>query len=209
MYIHTDIHTRNIIDGTHENLPDNLSSIIFFHVLSLPMQWPNKELISKSPSTPSKLFSAIQSYSSRISVGLLSYDSRSTLIRLDQLKNGRVCREDSLHNPTRGLWKVENPEKQNDVYYNKTEPHIAQQWTTRPKICNPIVLESICYCTTANWLINKSNTTRWQKKIGREALHRSSSMVYVQNWTRFTESYNISILFCLLFLPVQTFSAIQ
>ena len=35
---------------------------------------------------PAKFFSAIQSYFSRISVGLLSYDSRSTLIRLDQRK---------------------------------------------------------------------------------------------------------------------------
>ena len=42
---------------------------------------------------PSKFFSALQSYCSRISVGLPSYDSRSTLIRLDGSKIfGRVSR---------------------------------------------------------------------------------------------------------------------
>ena len=36
---------------------------------------------------PSKFFSVLQSYCSRSSVGLFSYDSRSTLIRLDWRKN--------------------------------------------------------------------------------------------------------------------------
>ena len=40
---------------------------------------------------PSKFFSALRSYCSRLSVGMLSYDSRSTLIRLDHRKKiGRV-----------------------------------------------------------------------------------------------------------------------
>ena len=36
---------------------------------------------------PSKFFSTVQSYCPRLSVVLLSYDSRSTLIRLDRRKN--------------------------------------------------------------------------------------------------------------------------
>ena len=39
---------------------------------------------------PSKLFSALHTYCSRISVVLLSYNSRSTLIRLDCKKIGRA-----------------------------------------------------------------------------------------------------------------------
>ena len=35
-------------------------------------------------SYPSKFFSALQSYCPRISVALLSYDSRSTILRLDR-----------------------------------------------------------------------------------------------------------------------------
>ena len=38
-------------------------------------------------SYPSKFFSALQSYCSRLSIVLLSYDSRSTLIRRDRKKN--------------------------------------------------------------------------------------------------------------------------
>ena len=43
---------------------------------------------------PSKIFSAIQSFCSRLSIGLLSYDSRSTPIRLDHRKKfGRVMNQ--------------------------------------------------------------------------------------------------------------------
>ena len=31
--------------------------------------------------------------------------------------------------------------------------------------CDPVVIESICYRTTAKQLRNESNTTGWQKKV--------------------------------------------
>ena len=46
---------------------------------------------------PSKFFSALQSYCSCLSVGLLSYDSRSTLIRPDRRKKfGRAARQSDI-----------------------------------------------------------------------------------------------------------------
>ena len=49
----------------------------------------------RSPLCPSKFFSATQLFCSRLSIGSLSYDSRSTLIRLDRRKNWVEC--DCVH----------------------------------------------------------------------------------------------------------------
>ena len=47
---------------------------------------PNKKRSGFGPEYPSKFLSSLQSYCPRLSVGLLSYDSSSTLIRLDRWK---------------------------------------------------------------------------------------------------------------------------
>ena len=58
--------------------------------------------------------------------------------------------------------------------------------------CDPVVLESICYCTRAKQLINESNTTRWlEKKFGQDILFevKKASVGDISCATSFNRSY--------------------
>ena len=115
---------------------------------------------------PSKFFSALQSFCCRLSVVLLSCDSRSTLIRRDRTKKiGRA-------GPGRHF-----------IPWMESVGLLPGQFF----FIHPVVFESIYYRTTAKQLKYKSKTTGWLTKIGRVLLSRpivflppSSSRSYCQ-----------------------------
>ena len=117
----------------------------------------------QTPINLPKCFWAIQSFFLRISVGLLSYNSRSTLIRLDASKklNGKTCDLRFKIQFSSQLFCCcffDPPLFLPRICFLKT------QYTTRPYFfCISVVLELIWYHKRATREI-KSNTTGWPKK---------------------------------------------
>ena len=122
---------------------------------------------------PSKFLSALHSFCYFLSVGLLSYDSWLALLRLDcrekfergveDVELDRVKTGRSSMWATRGKRCWQYPEALGSVYvyvwYRTGPPYPSIIFSTRA------VLESICYRTTANWLINYNNRTGGLKKV--------------------------------------------
>ena len=143
-----------------------------------------KLFLPKEFHNPSKFFSALQSYCFRLSVVLLSYDSRSTLIRRDGWeKFGRVSKS---YTRQRVYEEVELSISSNFGISGDTTGHYQRtmwQWVQKTQtwlpvqdmFCNPVVLESISYRPTAKQMINERNTTGWLRKVwtGAEWARRS------------------------------------
>ena len=107
---------------------------------------------------PSKFFSALQPYCPRLWVGLLSYNSRLTRIRLD-------CRKEWVELPSQ-------PASQSFGHANECVVVAVYSWIVVQlailvQICfyDPVVLVTICCWLRANRLINESNTTGWLENI--------------------------------------------
>ena len=110
---------------------------------------------------PSNFFSNIQLYCSCLSVGLLSYYGRLTLMRLIAEK-GRV-------------WLTRRQHSFLNCMICHTDLFFLYASTTCIKLSRLLpghifsatqsyLVESICYCTTANRLINECNKSGWLKK---------------------------------------------
>ena len=103
---------------------------------------------------PSKYFSVLQSYCSRLLVGILSYDSRLTLIWIqeiflvEQLANYHICLLRFIFIP---------PKKSLALF--SAQCHYST-FLLDLFFCDPVVLESICNRTKANRLINERTSKK-------------------------------------------------
>ena len=75
------------------------------------------------------------------------------------------------------------------------------------KFCDPVGIESICYHTRVNWLIDESNMTEWLRKIWTGCVHTFSILLFPADLK--TNERNLAPLIFSSIDPSNFFSALQ